>query len=85
MNVIKIVGQTGSGKSTALKDLAKLYQTEVLTSAEFEALLPAMERNLVGLALSTFVDDVPKKMLTRIVKLTKHYPDEYFIYLVVTD
>ena len=85
MNVIKIVGEEGSGKSTALNDLAKLYQTEVLTGAEFEALLPAMERNLVGLAVSTFVDDVPKKMLTRITKLTKQYPDEYFIYLALTN
>ena len=83
MNVITINGTTGAGKTDALQVLAKVYQTQVMSVQDFESLLPALNRNLVGLAPSTFIDDVPKKLLPKILKAVKHYPDDYFIYIAV--
>ena len=85
MNIIKITGAQGAGKSEVLKHLAELHQSTVITGAQLMAALPLLNSRTSALALNTFVDDVQPEMLPKIAKLVKLYPATYRIYLAGRD
>lgn len=85
MQIVKITGAQGAGKSEALSHLAELYQSTVITGALLMAAMPLLNSRTSALALNTFVDDVQPEMLPKIAKLVKLYPNTYRIYLAGRD
>ena len=81
MHIIKITAAAGAGKTTALQDLAKLYQTQVISSTALMAAMPLLMTRTSALALNTFVDEVEPTQLPQIKKLVALYPAEYRIYI----
>ena len=81
MHTIKITGKSGAGKSEVLKNLAEIYQTQVIVGSQLMAALPLLMGKTSALALNTFVDDVTPAMEPKIAALAKLYPKEYRIYL----
>ena len=85
MHIIKITGAQGAGKSEALRHLAELHQSTVITGAQLMAALALLSTRTSALALNTFVDDVQPEMLPKITKLAKLYPATYRVYLAGRD
>ena len=81
MHIIKITGAQGAGKSEALRHLAELHQSTVITGAQLMAALPLLNSRTSALALNTFVDEV----LPKITKLAKLHSATYRIYLAGRD
>ena len=85
MHIIKITGTQGAGKSEALRHLAELHQSTVITGAQLMAALALLNTRTSALAPNTFVDEVRHEMLSRITELAKMYPATYHIYLATED
>ena len=85
MQIVKITGAQGAGKSEALSHLAELHQSTAITGALLMAAMPLLNSRTSALALNTFVDDVQPEMLPKITKLAKLYPNTYRIYLAGRD
>lgn len=85
MQIVKITGAQGAGKSEALSHLAELHQSTVIAGALLMAAMPLLNSRTSALALNTFVDDVQPEMLPKIAKLAKLYPNTYRIYLAGRD
>lgn len=66
MQIVKITGAQGAGKSEALSHLAELHQSTVITGALLMAAMPLLNSRTSALALNTFVDDVQPEMLPKI-------------------
>ena len=81
MQIVKITGAQGAGKSEALSHLAELHQSTVITGALLMAAMPLLNSRTSALALNTFVDDVTPEMMPKIAKLAKLYPNTYRLYL----
>jgi dephospho-CoA kinase len=50
MHIIKITGAQGAGKSEALRHLAELHQSTVITGAQLMAALPLLNSRTSALA-----------------------------------
>ena len=85
MQIVKITGAQGAGKSEALSHLAELHQSTVITGALLMAAMPLLNSRTSALALNTFVDDVTPEMMPKIAKLAKLYPNTYRLYLAGRD
>ena len=83
MQIVKITGTAGAGKSTALNDLAELYNTQVIQGKDLMAAMPLLLTRTGAVAPNTFVDNVTQDMLPKIEQLTKLYDKQYRIYIVM--
>ena len=83
MNIVKIIGTAGAGKSEVLNDLAKLYNTQVIQGKDLMAAMPLLLTRTGAVAPNTFVDNVTQDMLPKIELLTKLYDKQYRIYIVM--
>ena len=85
MKVVIIQGPSGSGKTTMLEAGCKDAGAEarLFSATEFESILRMVERKMLGLPFSTFVDEVPAALMPKIRKIAKMYSDEYIITLAM--
>lgn len=83
VKIITITGVSGSGKTTALNDLAKLYEAKVIYSEDFKLLLPALKAKVIALAPNTFIDEVYPDLVKQVEKVLAEYPSNYRVYLAM--